>query len=358
MRETVQGIRVVKSFQLERVMAEQMGGGVGAVERINNRMSSIQALVNPLIETLGGLAVASVVLYAGWSTLTQGQTPGEFFAFITALLMAADALLDTPAAEHDDDRPDLRVTRGDVAFDEVTFSYVPGTVVLDRVSFLAPGGKTTALVGLSGSGKTTIFNLLQCFWRPEAGEVRVDGQSIASVRLASLRNDVALVSQDVFLFDGTIRENIAAGREGSGLPDIERAAQAADIDTFIRSLPGGYDTPVGELGGQLSGGQRQRISLARAFLKDAPIILLDEPTSALDSETEVRIAKALRELTRGRTTIVIAHRLSTIMSADVIHVMSAGSVVESGSHVELLRAGGLYAKFHKLQFADPALVVH
>lgn len=379
-RETTQGIRVVKSFQLEKVMDAKMADGVGAVERINNRMSGIQAMVNPLIETLGGVAVASVVFYAGWRTLAYGQTPGEFFAFITALLMAADplrrlsrlqlqlaasamgaqviyGLLDTPAAEKDDERAPLLVSGGEVVFEDVSFAYEAATPVLKGVTFAAPAGRTIALVGLSGSGKTTIFNLIQQFWQPDSGAIRIDGQDCSSVRLASLRNQIALVSQDVFLFDGTIRENIAAGRDGCGREDIERAAKAAHIDDFVRSLPDGYDTNVGELGSLLSGGQRQRISLARAFLKDAPIILLDEPTSALDSETESRIQLALRDLTRNRTTIVIAHRISTVMHADVIYVLSAGSVVESGRHADLLRMGGLYAKLHKLQFSDPALGV-
>jgi subfamily B ATP-binding cassette protein MsbA len=206
------------------------------------------------------------------------------------------------------------------------------------------------LVGLSGGGKTTIFNLVQRFWTPSQGTIIVDGQSIVEVSLRSLRRQISLVSQDVFLFEGTIRENIKGGMDATD-EMIERAARAAHADAFIRELPMGYDTPVGELGSHLSGGQRQRISIARAFLKDASIILLDEPTSALDSEAEQAIQGVLRNLMRGRTTIVIAHRLATIVNADVIHVVSGGRVVESGSHRELVQLGGVYAKLHRLQFA-------
>jgi len=217
---------------------------------------------------------------------------------------------------------------------------------------VAPAGRTTALVGLSGAGKTTVFNLLQRFWEPSGGVIRIDGQPISEVSITSLRRQIALVSQDVFLFEGTIRENIAAGREGASEEEIIAAARAAQADEFIRSLPKGYDTEVGELGSQISGGQRQRISLARAFLKNAPIILLDEPTSALDSETEQSIQEALQELTRGRTTIVIAHRLATVANADVIHVMDKGQVIESGRHRELIERGGLYARLYRIQFAN------
>jgi ATP-binding cassette, subfamily B, bacterial MsbA len=377
-REAAQGIRIVKAFQLERNMEGRMADGVAAVERINNRMTSIQALVNPLIETIGGLAVAGVVFYAGWRTLSQGQTPGEFFAFIAALLMAADPLrrlsrlqlqlaasamgvkaiyqiLDTPCDEGTSKKPTLRVVNGEIEFKSVTFSYASGKPILRDFSMHAEAGKTTALIGLSGSGKTTVFNLLQQLWRPQDGRILIDDQSLDEVCLHSLRSQLALVSQDVFLFEGTIRDNIAGGIEHRSQADIENAAHAAHIDAFIQSLPDGYDTAVGELGTLLSGGQRQRISIARAFLKDAPIILLDEPTSALDSETEGHIQSALRSLSRHRTTIVIAHRLSTILNADRIHVLSGGALVESGDHSALLRQNGLYAKLYRLQYSDAAI---
>lgn len=376
MRESAQGIRVVKSFQLEPLLQRRMDGGVEGVERLSNKIVAVSALVNPLIETLGGVAVAAAVVYAGWRNLSFGDTPGQFFAFITALLMAADParrlsklqlqlataaigvrmmydLLDTPAAEVDETRrPDLIAAQGEVRFEGVTFSYDPDTPVLRDLDLTAPAGKATALVGLSGAGKTTVFNLLQRFWVPAKGVIRIDGQPISEVSLASLRQQIALVSQDVFLFEGSIRENIVAGRENATEEEVIAAARAAQADEFIASLPQGYDTQVGELGSQISGGQRQRISLARAFLKNAPIILLDEPTSALDSETEQSIQAALQKLTRGRTTIVIAHRLATVANADVIHVMDKGRVIESGRHRELIERGGLYARLYKIQFAN------
>jgi subfamily B ATP-binding cassette protein MsbA len=261
------------------------------------------------------------------------------------------AILDTPAIEAESaQNSPLVVDRGEVRFEKVSFAYTKSTPVLSKMSFTAPGGKTTALVGLSGSGKTTVFNLLQHLWRPASGTITIDDQSIAEVSLTSLRSQTALVSQDVFLFEGTIRENLAGGTKGYSEAAVVAAAQAAHADEFIKRLPKGYDTNVGELGGRLSGGQRQRISIARAFLKDAPIILLDEPTSALDSETERIIQTALQSLTQGRTTIVIAHRLATVARADVIHVLDLGRVVESGTHAELLRHGGRYARLHRLQF--------
>jgi ATP-binding cassette subfamily B protein len=337
----------------------------------------VQARMNALIEVLAGLAIGLVVLYAGWRNLSFGETPGQFFAFIAALLLAADPLrrlsrmqlqlavsaagtrlmydlLDTPAVEAGATGRELKVRVGEVRFRQVSFAYAPRAPVLAGLDFVAPGGRTTALVGISGGGKSTVFNLLLRFWTPESGIVTIDGQDIASISLPSLRAGIALVSQDVFLFEGTIRDNIGVGRQGASEAEVVEAARAAHADQFIRALPKGYGTEVGELGGQVSGGQRQRIALARAVLKDAPLVLLDEPTSALDSETECVIQRALKDLSRGRTTLVIAHRLATVLGADLIHVVDAGRVVESGTHAELLRTDGVYARLYRLQFADEA----
>ena len=351
-----------------------MAACIEALQRLNNKIVAVKARVNPLMETAAGLAIAAAVAYAGWRTMSHGRSPGEFFAFIAALLMAGEPLrrlsrlhlqlvssavqvrmlydiLDTPAAEADSaPKSPLVVTRGEVRFDNVSFAYRKSTPVLNELSFTAPAGKTTALVGLSGSGKTTVFNLLQRLWRPSSGRITIDGQALDDVSLASLRRQIALVSQDVFLFEGTIRENLVGNQKDCSDEAIRAAARAAHADEFISRLPEGYDTPVGELGGRLSGGQRQRLSIARAFLKDAPLILLDEPTSALDSETERIIQTALQSLTHGRTTIVIAHRLATVARADVIHVLDGGMVVESGTQAELLRHDGRYARLHRLQF--------
>jgi ATP-binding cassette, subfamily B, bacterial MsbA len=374
MRETAQGVRIVKAFQMEGQQRRRMHQGIDAVERMGNKIVAVQAGMNGLVEMLAGLAIGLVVLYAGWRNVSFGETPGQFFAFIAALLMASDPLrrlsrlqlqltaaaagarmmyelLDMPASEKPAPAPDLTVRAGEIRFEKVRFSYTPGTPVLADLDLVAPAGRTTALVGASGGGKTTIFNLLQRFWLPDAGAILIDGQSIAQVSLASLRRQTALVSQDVFLFEGTIRDNIKFGRPDATEEAVAAAARAAHADGFIRALPGGYDAQVGELGGQVSGGQRQRIALARAFLKDAPIVLLDEPTSALDSETEIFIQRALDDLTRDRTTVVIAHRLATVLRADLIHVVEGGRVVESGSHHDLLRADGAYARLYRLQFA-------
>ena len=375
MRETAQGVRIVKAFQMEGQQRRRMHQGIEAVERMGNRMVAVQATMNGLVEALAGLAIGSVVLYAGWRNLAFGETPGQFFAFIAALLMASDPLrrlsrlqlqltaaaagaramydlLDLPPSEPPapSAAPDLAVRGGEIRFEQVRFSYKPGTPVLAGLDLVAPAGRTTALVGASGGGKTTVLNLLQRFWTPHSGRILIDGQDVAEVSLASLRRRIALVSQDVFLFDGTIRDNIRAGRPEASEEEITEAARAAHADDFIRALPNAYDTSVGELGGQVSGGQRQRIALARAFLKDAPVVLLDEPTSALDSETERVIQRALDGLGAGRTTLVIAHRLATVLRADLIHVVDGGRVVESGSHRDLMRAGGAYARLYRLQF--------
>jgi subfamily B ATP-binding cassette protein MsbA len=375
-REAAQGIRVVKSFSLEDRLRRRANGAIDALQRGANKISALQAGVNPLMEMLAGVAVASVVLYAGWRSLDHGQTPGAFFSFITALLMTADParrlarlhvrlatagagvrmmyeLLDTPAAERPGAAlPPLAVTKGEIRFNKVSFAYGGGVRVFTELDLVAPAGKMTALVGLSGSGKTTVFNLIQRFWTPESGTIAIDGQPLQTVSLPSLRRQIAFVSQDVFLFEGTIQDNIRAGQQSATDEDIAAAARAAHADEFIRALPRGYDTQVGELGTLISGGQRQRISIARAFLKNAPILLLDEPTSALDSETEQIIQGALKELAAGRTTLVIAHRLATVLSADLIHVIQAGRLIQSGTHRELSRADGLYARLYRLQFSS------
>jgi subfamily B ATP-binding cassette protein MsbA len=246
----------------------------------------------------------------------------------------------------------LDIAGGEIRFDHVRFGYAPGAVALDDISLTIPAGRTVALVGASGAGKSTILNLIPRFFDVEEGSIAIDGQDIRSVTLASLRAAIAIVSQEVTLFDDTLRANIAYGRFGAPTADIEAAARAAGIEGFIRELRDGYDTQVGERGVRLSGGQRQRIAIARAMLKDAPILLLDEATSALDSESERQVQSALRTLIRGRTTLVIAHRLSTVQGADLICVIDRGRLVESGRHTELLARNGYYARLYAMQFAD------
>jgi ATP-binding cassette subfamily B protein len=264
-------------------------------------------------------------------------------------------LLDTPAREDEPPgKPELKITQGAIEFHNVSFGYVPEKPVINGLNLIAPAGKTTALVGLSGGGKSTIFALLQLFRVPQAGAITIDGQNIEDMSLLSVRRNISTVGQDAFLFEGDILDNIRTGLESATDEMCVEAAKSANADDFISKLPNGYKTQVGELGGQVSGGQRQRIALARAFLKNAPIILLDEPTSALDSRTEEIIQRELRQLTKDKTTIVIAHRLSTILHADLIHVIEGGQVIESGTHDDLLELGGAYSQLFKLQFSKYA----
>ena len=375
MQETIHGVRVIKAFRLEEAMRARMAESVSAVERLSNRMATVQAGTVPLIDTLGGFAVSSVIFYGGWRVIYNGATPGEFLAFIASLLMMTDparrlARLHLSLAasavgvgmlyELIDRVPDLRDKPdaaplppgpGAVRFEEVTFGYDPAKPVLHGVSLSVPAGSITALVGLSGSGKSTLFNLLLRFWLPQQGRVLIDGHDLAAITSASLYDRIALVSQDTFLFDGTVAENILRGRPGATEAEMVEAAKSAAAHSFILTLPQGYQTRVGEFGSQLSGGQRQRIAIARAFLKNASILLLDEPTSALDAESDALIQQALARLMHGRTTLIIAHRLATVANADSILVLDQGRIAETGTHASLLAENGIYARLFQLQFA-------
>jgi ATP-binding cassette, subfamily B, bacterial MsbA len=374
--QTFQGARLVKAYGMEDYEERRAAGLFERLFALIDRATRTRSRASPMMETLGGAAIAIVILYGGHQVIVGTRTPGAFFSFITALLLAYQPLKslanlnaslqeglaaaqrifqvldveptirDTPAA-----RP-LCVAGGEIRFDRVRFGYAPGAVALDDVSLTVPAGRTVALVGASGAGKSTILNLIPRFFDVEEGSIAIDGQDIRSVTLASLRGAVALVAQEVTLFDDTLRANIAYGRFGAAAAEIEGAARTAGADEFIRELPNGYDTQVGEHGVRLSGGQRQRLAIARAMLKDAPILLLDEATSALDSESERQVQAALRTLIHGRTTLVIAHRLSTVQGADLICVVDRGRITESGRHTELLARGGLYARLYAMQFAD------
>src|SRR6266850_4757822 len=376
LNQTFQGARQVKSCGME---AYEQGRAAGLFERIFrlvDRANRTRSRAAPMMEALGGVAIALVIFYGGHQVIIGARTPGAFFSFITALLLAYQPVksLATLNASLQEglaaaqrvfeildieptirDRPGaqpLQIAGGEVRFDAVRFGYQPGTVALDEISLTVPAGSTVALIGPSGAGKSTMLNLIPRFYDVDGGTIAIDGQEIGSVTLASLRGAIALVSQEVSLFDDTVRANIAYGRFGASEAEIEAAAQAAGASGFIDELPDGYDTLVGEHGVRLSGGQRQRIAIARAMLKDAPILLLDEATSALDSESERQVQTALRGLMRGRTTVVIAHRLSTVQGADLICVVDRGHIVETGRHEELLGAGGLYSRLHSMQFAD------
>jgi ATP-binding cassette subfamily B protein len=380
MQETVQGARIVKAFGLEPYMKTRMDTAIRDVEKAANRMATGVAMSSPLADTLGGVAVAFVIAYGSWRVTVAQADPGSFFAFVAALLLAYEPakrlgklnleiqnglvgarliydVLDRPPVErHDPRRPPLALGPGRVVFDQVGFGYRQDESVLSNLDLVFEPGATTALVGPSGGGKSTILSLIQRFHEPNAGRVLIDGQDIAELDLRSLRARIAFVSQDVFLFQGTIRDNIALGRGGATDEEIVAAARLAHAHDFIMGFTLGYDTPVGEHGAQLSGGQRQRIAIARAMLKDAQIILLDEPTAALDSESEREVQRALDKLRQGRTTIVVAHRLQTIVGADRICVIEKGRSVEQGGHAELLARGGSYAQFFAAQFG-PGVVV-
>jgi ATP-binding cassette subfamily B protein len=373
MQETLQGIRIVKAFTLEQSMRERFDSNITMVEKEANKMARVANRASPLMETLGGLAIAGAVVYGGYSVIETGSQPGQFFSFIAAFLLAYEPakrlarlnlqlnnglvgvrilfeVLDSPASEPADDaKPALMLAQARVEFADVHFAYRPDEPVIRGMSFVAAPGKVTALVGPSGGGKSTIFNLLLRFYEIERGTISIDGQNIAEVSRASLRGQIGYVGQDVFLFRASIRDNIAFGKPDASEAEIVAAAKAACAHDFIMSFPAGYDTPVGEHGLQLSGGQRQRVAVARALIKDAPIILLDEATGALDSESERAVQEAIAHLCEGRTTIVIAHRLHTIMHSDRILVIENGVIVESGRHDELLRQGGRYASFYRLQ---------
>jgi ATP-binding cassette subfamily B protein len=376
MQESLQGIRTVKAFTLEDTMRERIDASIAAVENNANKMARVSNRASPLMETLGGLAVAGGLMYGGYSVVALGATPGQFFSFLTAFLLAYEPakrlarlnlelnssligarklieIIDSPASEpEDDDKPPLKLTDARVEMREVNFAYRPNEPVLNHMSFVAEPGKVTALVGPSGGGKSTVLALLLRFYEAGDGEILIDDQPISSVSRQSLRAQTAYVGQDVYLFRDTIGANIAFGRRGASRDEIVAAAKAACAHEFIMGFPLGYDTPVGEHGTQLSGGQRQRVAVARALLRNAPIILLDEATAALDSESEKQVQEAIEHLCRNRTTIVIAHRLHTIMHADTILVVEGGEIVESGRHDDLLRRSGRYASFFRLQQRD------
>ena len=375
MQETAAGIRIVKAFNLEGVMRKRMGASVDDVRARADKIVQIGARTSPLMEVLGGFAIAMIVLWAGYQTIYFGVKPGALMSFIAAIALAYEPakrlarmqisleaglvgvrlmyeLLDTPPSiDANPDGPELKVGKGEVTFDKVGFHYRDdGPPLFSGFDFTAAGGQTTALVGPSGGGKSTVIALIERFFDVNAGRVLVDGQNIAEVKLSSLRDHMALVSQDTVLFHDTIRENIRFGRQGASDADVERAARNAMAHDFIMATEHGYDTPLGDNAMQLSGGQRQRIAIARAMLRDARIILLDEATSALDTESEHQVQTAFENLRQGRTTIVIAHRLSTVLEADKICVMVEGNIVEQGRHSELLALGKTYARLYHLQF--------
>jgi subfamily B ATP-binding cassette protein MsbA len=372
--ESLDGIKIVKietrEADEEARVAEVIGRRLGHLIRGANA----KALAGPATDTLMTVAMAAILVFAGWRALGGRPEVSRLLAFITALAMGAQAIrfvanyqpilteglaaaqrmfrtLDEPPTIVD--RPgakSIERSKGALKLDKVSFAYDRGAdVALDQVSLEAKPGQTVALVGPSGGGKSTILSLIPRFYEADAGAISLDGVDIRDLTLKSLRAQIALVTQEPFLFDDSIRANIAYSRPGASEAEIVAAAQAAAADEFILQIPGGYGAQVGEAGARLSGGQRQRIAIARAFLKDAPLILLDEATSALDVESEAKVQQALEHLMAGRTTLLIAHRLSTVRRADVIYVIDRGRVVETGTHESLSALGGLYARLAKSQ---------
>lgn len=371
--EGFQSARVVKAYGLETYQAKRAERGFIERSRLFLKVLTDRAAVDPILEITGGVALAGILGFAAWRISNGAASLGDLLRVIGALAIAAPELraLGTlnavaqeggaaadrvfeilDAAPRIADAPDAQTlthVTGAVQFDDVAFNYPDGTAALKGFSLDVRAGETVALVGASGAGKSTVFNVLMRLYDPVSGHVSVDGADIREITGASLRANIALVSQDAALFDDSVRANIALGRLGASEDEIIAAAKAANAHDFIADLAEGYDAPMGEFGRNLSGGQRQRVALARAILRGAPILLLDEATSALDAESEAKVQAALADFSNGRTTIVIAHRLSTVRSADRIIVMDDGRVAESGTHDELIAKGGAYKTLIDLQ---------
>ena len=377
LQETLSGIRMVKAYGREESEAARFQRSNRSFLSTTMKAIQVSSLGSSHMEVIGVVGVAVIIWYGGFLVINGSMTPGEFFSFLTAMFMAYapirklsgsnNAIQQALAAaervfgvldlktEQEAEKGQLELPRiaQSVTFDDVTFHYESQSVpALNDINLTIRAGEMVALVGSSGSGKTTLVNLIPRFYEPTAGRILIDGIDTQSYTLRSLRSQIGMVSQDVVLFDDSIRNNIAFGREDATDEDIVQAARLAYAHDFVERLPEGYQTVVGEKGVKLSGGERQRLAIARAILRDPPLLILDEATSALDTESERVVQLALANLMKNRTTVVIAHRLSTIQQADRIMVMARGSIVEEGTHDELLRRGGQYQRLHAMQFQD------
>jgi subfamily B ATP-binding cassette protein MsbA len=377
LHETISGAKLVKSFGSEGYEIDRFASRNAELFRLNMKIVKVQALAAPLSETFAGMGAAAVIFYGGYSVVSGQSTPGNFFSFMTALFMLYEPVkrlsrvnnivqqgiaaagrvfdvLDTmPEVEEKDGAPPLPQEIGEIAFEHVDFRYGDeGDDILKDVTLKVPAGMMVAIVGSSGAGKTTLVDLIPRFYDPRHGAIRIDGLDIRDVSLPSLRSRIGIVGQHTILFNDTVRSNIAYGSPGASPQRIEEAARMANAHSFIEKLCDGYDTIVGEQGLKLSGGERQRLAIARALLKNAPILILDEATSALDSESESVVQEALDALMKGRTTFVIAHRLSTVRNADLIIVVEEGRIVESGRHETLLESDTRYRSFYLKQFKE------
>jgi subfamily B ATP-binding cassette protein MsbA len=374
LQNTLTGIRLIKSFTAESYESERFSERTRKNMDANIQVVRLRAAYEPIIDFLNYVGLAIVLVFGAWLAMKNQMTVGTIVAFIAYLRLLQNPIrhfsriintIQQSAAAYERIMEVLNTKaeiiekkgaitlpplRGHIAFNKISFAYSNESAVLDAFSLELEAGKVTALVGSSGSGKSTIAHLIARFYDPQAGEITIDGYSLKDVTLDSLREQIGIVSQDIVLFNGSIGENIRYGKHDATEADVIAAAKAANAGSFIESFPQGYDTQIGERGVKLSGGQKQRLSIARAILKNPRVIILDEATSSLDTESEQHIQDALAHLLRGRTCLVIAHRLSTIQQADQIYVLEQGSIVENGTHDELLRRQGRYSQLYELQF--------
>jgi subfamily B ATP-binding cassette protein MsbA len=377
--QTLRGLRVVRAYGQEQHEIDRARNVINRALEFSMRGLRAKSASGPAVELLSGIGFSLAILVASLEGVSGRMTIGEFSAFMASAMLLYQPLkqlaqLQTSLEEGvaaasrvfgiiDQQQQmyevpgagDLALTEGSIHFEQVSFAYEPGQPVLQDFSLEVPAGKTVALVGPSGSGKSTLLNLTLRFFDPQHGRILIDGTDIAKVKLASLRSHIALVTQDPVLFDESLAANIAYGSPGASRERIADAARAAAAHDFISRLPEGYDAPAGEAGNNLSGGERQRIAIARALMRNAPILLLDEPTSALDSQSEEKVQNALSNLMQGRTVLMIAHRLSTVKDADLICVLDRGRIVEKGTHAELVARSGLYSELYRTQFEARAL---
>jgi subfamily B ATP-binding cassette protein MsbA len=375
LQETISGTRIVKAFSMEDYENKRFANENEHLFKLAMKSVSINAVSSPFMEFLGGIGIATIVFYGGYQVIKGVSTPGTFFSFLTALIMLYEPVkrltnvnntiqqgiagaqrvfsiidLVPDIMNHADAAALPKISKG-IDIQHVSFRYEE-TPILRNIHLSIKAGEVVAFVGMSGGGKTTLVNLIPRFYDVTEGRIQIDGHDIRDVTIESLRGQIGIVTQQTILFNDTVKNNIAYGDIEKTDEDIIQAARAANAHDFIMNLPNGYETVIGEQGAKLSGGERQRISIARALLKDAPILILDEATSSLDTEAEIEVQDALETLMKGRTTLIIAHRLSTIRNADRIIVLSKGEIVEEGAHESLLEKRGEYFKFHNMQFKD------